>query len=397
MDIIIHRGTKQIGGCVTEIKTDKAQIFIDFGSELPDMDGNVPSEFLTIEGLTKGPRNCDGVFFTHYHGDHIGMLSHIMGEVPLYMGQAAKEIYLTFQKRIRKDEEVDTTWFRTFQVAEKIKIKDISITPLLVDHSAYDAYMFLIEAGGKRILHTGDFRTHGFRGKGVLPTIGRHVGRVDVLIIEGTNLYKDEQAIISEKKLQEKIKTQVSKFNYIFAICPSTNIDRIASFNKSTPKGKYFFCDSYQEEIINIARNYGATHSPLYTFKKLTTYGKNLEKKAIERGFIMMVRSNKMFLDIMNKYRENYNSECLVIYSMWEGYLQQENSSLKLLMEGFQNIIHLHTSGHATKKAIVDVCNIVSPRQAIIPIHTNKPKEFNTLDLPYNIKYLEDGESFKIE
>ena len=29
--IIIHRGTNQIGGCVTEIKTENHRIFIDFG------------------------------------------------------------------------------------------------------------------------------------------------------------------------------------------------------------------------------------------------------------------------------------------------------------------------------------------------------------------------------
>ena len=35
-----------------------------------------------------------------------------------------------------------------------IKIKDITITPYIVDHSAYNSFMFLIEADGKRILHT---------------------------------------------------------------------------------------------------------------------------------------------------------------------------------------------------------------------------------------------------
>ena len=45
------------------------------------------------------------------------------------------------------------------------KIKEITITPYLIDHSAYGAYMFLIEIEGKRILHTGDFRNHGYKGK----------------------------------------------------------------------------------------------------------------------------------------------------------------------------------------------------------------------------------------
>ena len=39
MNIIVHRGTKQIGGMVTEICTESTRIFIDMGSELPDENG----------------------------------------------------------------------------------------------------------------------------------------------------------------------------------------------------------------------------------------------------------------------------------------------------------------------------------------------------------------------
>ncbi len=35
MQIRIYRGTHQIGGCVTEIKTNNAKIIIDMGEELP--------------------------------------------------------------------------------------------------------------------------------------------------------------------------------------------------------------------------------------------------------------------------------------------------------------------------------------------------------------------------
>lgn len=38
-----------------------------------------------------------------------------------------------------------------------IYIKDITVTPYTVDHSAYGAFMFLIEADDKRVLHTRRF------------------------------------------------------------------------------------------------------------------------------------------------------------------------------------------------------------------------------------------------
>lgn len=35
MNLIIHRGTHQIGGCVTELRTSTTRIVIDLGSPLP--------------------------------------------------------------------------------------------------------------------------------------------------------------------------------------------------------------------------------------------------------------------------------------------------------------------------------------------------------------------------
>jgi hypothetical protein len=62
------------------------------------------------------------------------------------------------------------------------------ITPFLVDHSAYDAYAILVEADGKRIFYSGDFRAHG-RKRQLLERLIQHPPeRVDVLLMEGTTI-----------------------------------------------------------------------------------------------------------------------------------------------------------------------------------------------------------------
>ena len=56
--------------------------------------------------------------------------------------------------------------------------------------------MFLIEAEGKLILHTGDFRDHGYLGRGLLPTIKKRIltqGNIDFLITEGTMLSRRQK------------------------------------------------------------------------------------------------------------------------------------------------------------------------------------------------------------
>lgn len=61
MILTIHRGTHQIGGCVTELRTDTTCILIDLGSPLPGPDGAVPKEPLSLPGVT-----ADGGQPVHY-------------------------------------------------------------------------------------------------------------------------------------------------------------------------------------------------------------------------------------------------------------------------------------------------------------------------------------------
>lgn len=396
MNIVIHRGTHQIGGCITEISTDKTRIFIDMGSELPDENGDQQEETLLVDGVTQGNRACDAVFFTHYHGDHIGGLSEILDGVPLYMGEAGKAIYLILQNRLRNGNPKQVERINTFIAGEKIVINDIAITPYWVDHSAYDAYMFLIEADGKRILHTGDFRNHGFRGKGLLPMMKHYVGQVDVLITEGTQLSRNPFGTMTEQALQLKAKKLLKDYKYVFVSCSSTNIDRIAAFYAATPRGRYFLCDYYQLDVIKMARKYAGVHSSLYQFEKAMTLGNNLKSSMEKRGFCMLVRSGNQFKNTMAYYKENHPDETLIIYSMWEGYLKQKNNPLGAMLEGFKNIEYLHTSGHATRQAIIDVCNTTAPRIGIIPIHSEKPEILDGLALVFPIIHLNDGEKYAV-
>ncbi len=397
MNIIVHRGTKQIGGMVTEICTDSTRIFIDMGSELPDENGVAREETLTVEGVTQGEKNCDAVFFTHYHGDHIGMLAAILPGVPLYMGEAAKEIYLVLQKRLKSASVAAIEAIKTLQALDKIIIGDITVTPFMVDHSAYDAYMFLIEVDGKKILHTGDFRTHGFRGSKTVPMLEKYVGQVDVLITEGTMLARDDSGLKTEYALQKEIKAYLAQYKYVFVFCSSTNIDRLASINQATPRGKYFLCDAYQKDVLAVAKKFGGQHTSLYAFEKVTTIGKNIADKTERLGFCMMVRANEEFKRIVKEYKQAHNEECLVIYSMWDGYLKQPGSQMKEMMDGFRHTVHLHTSGHATKQAIMDVCAAVAPKEAVIPVHSEDSGLIGSLGLPFPVKYLNDGEVYTLD
>jgi len=91
---------------------------------------------------------------------------------------------------------------------------EIFVTPYFISHSAFDAYMFKIECDGKRILHTGDFRKHGYLGKGLLSVLDI-VGRVDILITEGTMLGRKQEQVLSEHEIRQNVTQILRKHKYV--------------------------------------------------------------------------------------------------------------------------------------------------------------------------------------
>ena len=75
MRITVHRGTKQIGGCVTEYESNGWRLFVDYGEQLPG--APMSDKHLAIEGLTCGDLSKSALLITHYHGDHIGKIAEI--------------------------------------------------------------------------------------------------------------------------------------------------------------------------------------------------------------------------------------------------------------------------------------------------------------------------------
>ena len=261
MKVIIHRGTHQIGGVATEIKTDKTRIMIDMGEEL-GLDSTFVPHPLSIAGVTDNNGTCDAILITHYHGDHIGQLLNAHKDIPVYMGEFAKAVLLATLRDEQADLKSRITEARTFRPGTPFDIGDISVTPYSIDHSACDSYMFLLEADDKRILHTGDFRLHGFRGK-ALPKILARIGKVDTLITEGTALSRSATQAITEYELQQKTRAYLENHKYVFVLCATTNLERICALSKAVPRGKYFVCDGYQGKLIDILQEHWGDYSPL--------------------------------------------------------------------------------------------------------------------------------------
>ena len=230
MNIKVHSGTHKIGGCVTEYEYNGWHLFVDYGEELP---GAEKSGDLEVEGLTKGDISNSALLITHYHGDHIGCITKLPKDLTIYMGKVGRDIQMGLSDHLKLVDGVHQEMFdrlqtvKTFEPGKPFKWGDLNIMPVTVDHSAFDAYAFKIEADGVSAFHTGDFRTHGFRSSKLPDVINKFVGEVDYVVCEATNVARPNAASKSEHDLQMEYQNRFAKNKGNVVYVSSTNIDRI--------------------------------------------------------------------------------------------------------------------------------------------------------------------------
>ena len=391
MNIIIHRGTHQIGGSVIEISTASTRIVLDFGNEL-SLDEKYTSINLDINGVTRGIPDCDGIVISHYHMDHLGQLTSALPEIPLYMGELSKEIAIISAEYQDKDLYLRLLGANTFRGGEAFTIGNIHIRPLVIDHSAADSYMFVIEAEGKRVLYTGDFRMHGLRHHILEKLVNTYIGEVDVLITEGTSLSRDADECISEAAVLEDISSYIQDGKYVFVMCSSTNIDRIMGIWQNMPSDKVLICDAYQKKILDTVINNVYYESSLYRRhdSPLVLNKGPYPKYYMDYGFVSLVRGTEYFISHIKEFPKD---DVRIIYSMWTEYIE-ENLSLKNLLNTYPSYI-CHASGHVSKDDLVQLIELVDP-DIVIPVHTDIPEKLERIVPNRTVCVVNDNEPFII-
>ena len=409
MKVIVHRGGQQVGGTIIEIATGNCKVFLDLGSSLY---GSESCELSRSE-ISQLTRDADAIFYSHSHTDHVGLFRLVPENVPQYIGSASRDLllhtYTALDRHIDKEESLSALKrMRTYCVGTPIDVAskgEIVITPYLVSHSAYDSYMLKVEVGRVKLLYMGDFRQHGYLGKGLMTTLKKYIGEVDLLIIEGTLLGRRDELPLHESVVKTNICRILMQHKYVFALCSSTHADRLASFHEACRQtGRLFLVDSYLKGVMEILTKYGGKHSALYRFDRffeLINYKTpRVQRKLRREGFLMPIRAS-----MINKVRgmlKLYNDEePWLIYSMWRGYLTK---GAKYGSEGLadiaalfgENILEgtkdgLHTSGHADISTLEKVCKAVHPRCGIIPIHKEPDTQLESLPALCSYRILRVG------
>ncbi len=431
MKFKIHRGTKEIGGSCVEIWTDNTRILLDFGMPLVEKDGQefnfskyntlVPSELIaegvlpSIEGLYDNSKNLiDGVIISHPHQDHYGLTNFINENVQYYLGEATHKIIELNNLFTPQETYLKNTNY--FEKENAFIIGDISITPYWADHSAFDAYSFLVESNGKSLFYSGDFRAHGRKAKAFYWFTHNAPQHVDYLLLEGTTIGREGKPFKTEVEIENgliEVFMQKGRINLIYT--SGQNIDRLVSIYRACIRAnKILVVDVYVAKVLKELSKFASIPYPSIEFNKLkvmfSRYTSNrlaedgnekilyqftkfkITKEEISDKFdkmVMLVRPS-MQIDLEHIYGIDGGN---LIYSMWEGYLQKTSTKkfINYLIKRKFTIHKIHTSGHADTQTLKKMVDAINPKN-IVPIHTFYGSDYkNIFTVP--VVELVDGET----
>jgi ribonuclease J len=411
LKICIHRGAKEIGGSCVELESQGQRLILDLGLPL-DAEKNDVRYLPEIPGMNGKDPSLLGVLISHPHVDHFGLLSHISEDIPVGMGAAARRI-LKAAAPFMPGKWPAPEKGPDYQSGVPFEMGPFNITPYLVDHSAYDSYALLIEADGKRLFYSGDFRAHGRKGKLFDRMLAKPPGKIDVMLLEGSSLGRldHDKQFPTETDLETRFEAAFLDTPGLAMVhCSSQNIDRIVSIMRASKRtGRKLVIDLYTAAILEATGNPNLPQSDWSDVVLMVPHSQRIKiKKNAWFDQLKQHSSNRIFRESIKENPGQYTllfrplcqgdltrGECLTgaayTYSQWEGYWDRgEYDGVKQWLE--QHGIDkqsIHTSGHASPVDLKKLVQALKPGK-VVPIHTFKPEHYEKM-YP-NVEVHEDGE-----
>jgi len=411
MNCKIHRGANEIGGSCVELRTADTRILIDTGLPLSGAACSLPADLDSV----------DAVLISHPHLDHYGLIDQVPQNVPVYMGSLGQRL-IQASRMFRKLPLFDNR-FVTLESRRPAAIGDFEIIPYLMDHSAPDAYAFLVKGQGKTVFYSGDFRAHGRKARLYDQLLCNPPSGVDVLLLEGTMMNRSNHSYQDEASVEEGMRDVMSKeTGPCFLLCSSQNIDRIVSAYRACKRaGRIFIVDIYTAWILHELSAF-TSHVPTINWENVRVLSKG---RTASRHYGIVKKSPEYFQDFVHElyrpenvitseeltrdpgqyciktsyvhglFKEMPCTHATVIYSMWEGYLQQEHNPQGFKqyqqLQNNKNIqfVTIHTSGHAPVDDLKRLAEALHPK-LIVPIHTEHKELYK--DCFDDVCMLDDGE-----
>jgi ribonuclease J len=391
----VHRGTRQIGGTCIELTCQGARILLDLGLPLDAGETDPATLLPPIQGLHAPDASLLALVLSHGHADHWGLAPHAKITLPIVMGAATRRILHAASAFVPSGVAVggDRLGVPDLTDRKTVQIGPFAITPFLVDHSAYDAYALLIEAGGRRLFYSGDIRAHG-RKAALFERLVSHPPRpVHAMLMEGSSLGRlgPGELFPTEREIEDRLVERFQTPGFVGVCASAQNIDRVVSIYRACKRtGRTLVLDLYALEVLAATEN---PNIPSAGWQNVAVYVPEYQRRHIKRterfDIVDRYKPHRIYRDKLSEiavravmlFRPAMVSDIDVvqgawdgarmIWSQWDGYLTSPaNGAFQSKLADREVPLEIiHTSGHASITDLQRLASAMAP-DVLIPVHT---------------------------
>ena len=385
MKLKIIKGLNNIGKQILQISTSRTKIAVSFGEDkgTAEISEKVNP---TIEGLTYGEPSYDAIFILR-NPENCNLVDYALDSIPIYLEKKIKSAYKVYNDfmNIKTKENI-----RDILNSQPLMIKDIKLTYYLVDGSNANTSILVLEAYGKKVLISGDFKNFDLNfGSKKLNEIIYEIGKVDYWFIDGKHFGKIGPEYLSEQDSFKKIKNIMKFYKQVFFIQSENDLAITKKIYEVALKtNKIFIEDTFLSNMTTTLTGSApnpVTSKKVYTYtplvldnkdfefkKKYVThfYIHNANNKMKKEKYVMNINTN-MYQDIQVLKKEDVIYDACLILT-----INKQNIKIDSQLEEFLNLMkyfdmdyyELYIIGSVDYNLINKIISSIEP-QNIIPLN----------------------------
>lgn len=389
MELTIHQGANTIGGNCVEVRHGRTRLLLDAGVPLSDSpDETVP---VVVPRTLDLSRPLDALLLSHAHCDHFGLMERLKLLPPVWLSKGTSQMLNALRAFVRQGPDLKAVAV-TVKEMRPTQLGDFTVTAIPVDHSVHGALAFLLEAGGKRLLYTGDLRTHG-RNREPLEPLIQAVGKrpLDAVLTEGTTLDRPYTQQKTELDLEQRLVEELKECpGLALASFSAVNVDRFRTWiGACHAAGRILVLDPYAAYVLNILRGEGMPAlTGVARFRTLDLPVREFSQSQPNQRWRELYDRLRVSLENLRKdptcyavvWRDRYLGDLFAgrmpsgstrFYGYWQGYreLPRGKEVERSLEAAGVKTRATHVGGHINAESLEALLHRLNPTR-IIPIHT---------------------------